>query len=456
MNTEATNREAAVALAEALGNLPLALEQAAAYTEQTGLSLSDYLELFRERRAAYAPPASPSADYPVALAVTFDIAFSRILEESPAATDLLTLCAFLAPDDVPLEIFKEVSTKEGAEAVQLPEALTSAAADPEALSAAAATLQAYALAKVRGGSFLSTHRLTQAIARDRLGDDERKRWAEAAVTLMREAFSFDPADTQTWPPSVRLLQHALTASEHARALGVAGEPASVLLNKVGESLLNNAEMAEAKAAFEKSAELCEKLFGPAHPELAERFNNIGETLRRQGNLDKAAEYLKRALSIDEAALGPNHPDVAIELNNLGNLLHERSDFAEAREHFERALAITEAAYNAPHSQAAMILNNIGAILYTQDDLKGACAFYERALRIDEEVYGSDHPEVAIDLNNLGNALGKLGDVEAARQHLERALRILREHLGDRHPWMLQVKQNLEKLDVRPASSPPFE
>jgi hypothetical protein len=174
MSTEATNRKAAVALAEALGNLPLALEQAAAYTEHTGISLADYLSLFRERAAEYAPPASPSADYPAALATTFEITFARLREESPASADLLTLCAFLAPDDVPLEIFKEMSAKEEVkeeqtETIQLPDALA-AAANPEALAAAAATLQTYALAKVRGGSFLSMHRLTQAIARDRLGD----------------------------------------------------------------------------------------------------------------------------------------------------------------------------------------------------------------------------------------------------------------------------------------------
>src|SRR5215213_3476083 len=136
MSTEATNREAAVALAEALGNLPLALEQAAAYTAQTGLSLAEYLALFRERAARYTPPASPSAVYPEALVVTFEIAFARLREDSPAAADLLNLCAFLAPDDVPLEIFKEAAAKTGAEATPA-----------EALASAAATLQTYALAK---------------------------------------------------------------------------------------------------------------------------------------------------------------------------------------------------------------------------------------------------------------------------------------------------------------------
>jgi Tfp pilus assembly protein PilF len=445
-------REAAVALAEALGNLPLALEQAAAYTEQTGLSLADYLSLFRERAAAYVPPASPSADYPDALAITFEIAFARIIEESPASADLLTLCAFLAPDDAPLEIFKEAAAKEGDEAVPLPEELASAAATPEALGAAAATLQTYALAKVRGGSFLSMHRLTQAIARDRLGDDEKNQWAEAAVTLMRVVFPFNESDTRTWPLSARLLQHALTAVEHARTLCVGGELTALLLNNVGVYLLNNAELAEAKAAFERSIELCEEMFGSTHPEVAVRLNNIGHTLIEQGNLIEAAEYLNRALAIDEAALGPDHPKVAIRLNNIGNLLYERRAYAEAREHFERSLVILEKIYGRTHAHVASALNNIGGTLYGQDDLKGAYTYYERALPIHEEVYGPDHPQVAIDLNNLGTTLFKLGDTEAARQHLERALRILLEHLGEKHPLTLNAKHNLEELDKLAAGS----
>lgn len=431
MSTDATYRNTAVALAEALGGLPLALEQAAAYVEREGVSLAAYLELFRERAAVYVPPASPSDDYPPALAVTFELAFARIREKSPASANLLTLCAFLAPDEVPLEIFGE-----GIGAGIVPDA-----------PAAAEKLQAYALSKVRGGSFLRTHRLTQAAARDRLGVYEKRQWAEAAVRLMRDAFPFELEDTRTWPPSARLLQHALAAAGHAGALGVADEPSMLLLNYVGLYLCADAEMVDAKAALDKSVALGEKLFGPSAPELALLLNNIGETLRRQGSLDEAAQYLKRALAIDEAALGPNHPGVAVSLNNIGNLLDEREIYGEARVYYERALSVAEAAYGAAHPQVAAILNNIGMTLHSQDDVKGSRAYYERALLIDEEVYGPDHPNVAIDLNNLGSALGELGHTEAAHQHLERALRISLQHWGEKHPFTLAVRENLDSLSA---------
>ena len=44
-------QQAAGELAEELGGLPLALEQAAAYMHATGRGIASYLELFRKRRA---------------------------------------------------------------------------------------------------------------------------------------------------------------------------------------------------------------------------------------------------------------------------------------------------------------------------------------------------------------------------------------------------------------------
>ena len=42
-----------------LGGLPLALEQAAAYTEATGMTLAGYLSLFRGRTPDLLPAARP-------------------------------------------------------------------------------------------------------------------------------------------------------------------------------------------------------------------------------------------------------------------------------------------------------------------------------------------------------------------------------------------------------------
>ena len=443
MEKENTQQEraAAAALAEALGNLPLALEQAAAYATRAGLSLADYLGLFRASRPEVEARATGSEEYPPALATTFDISFTRLQTESPAAAELLTLCAFLAPDEVPLEILKDG-------AGHLPPALAAAAADPEALAALAATLQTYALAKVRGGSFLTLHHFVQAAARDRLSEDDRKTWAGTAVHLMNAAFPYEDDDPQTWEESSRLLQHALRAAAHARELHVSERATADLLNLVGLYLLNKAELVESKAALEQALELNKATSVSKNHRVAVCLNNLGRVLQEQGHLKESQSYLEQALAINEDVFGPDDPEVAINLNNLGEVLRLQGDLENAKERLGRALAIDEASLSPDNPRIAIRLNNLGAVLQALGNLDEARSSYERALAIDEAAYGRDHPNIGIRLNNLGTIFQKKGDLDGARANFERALQILRVMLGEKHPWTLVVKENLRQVVFR--------
>jgi len=66
------------ALAESLGDLPLALEQAGAYIEVTGISIADYLKFFQSYRKELLRRGKPSADYPDSVATTWEISFQKV------------------------------------------------------------------------------------------------------------------------------------------------------------------------------------------------------------------------------------------------------------------------------------------------------------------------------------------------------------------------------------------
>src|SRR5205085_3479919 len=91
-------------LAEALGCLPLALEQASAYMETSGSTMSHYLRLFKERQRDILQRGKPSTAYPNTVATTWSLSFQNVERDNPAAAELLRLCAFFAPDDIPLKI----------------------------------------------------------------------------------------------------------------------------------------------------------------------------------------------------------------------------------------------------------------------------------------------------------------------------------------------------------------
>ena len=91
-------------LAEALGDLPLAVAQAAGLLADTGMSASEYLEVLAEHAAQITAEGTPF-DYPVSLAAAVRLSHTRLDEEDPAAGQLLRLCAFLAPEPIPLDLF---------------------------------------------------------------------------------------------------------------------------------------------------------------------------------------------------------------------------------------------------------------------------------------------------------------------------------------------------------------
>jgi len=354
--TGRADEEAADALAEALGDLPLALEQAGAYVEASGGTLSGYLRLFRRRHRELLSRGRPSTDYPDTVATTWVLSFQQVQQASPAGADLLNLCAFLAPDDIPQDLLSE-----GAQ--HLPQPLAEAVADPLTFDEAVAALRRYSLVGV-GGDALSVHRLVQAVACDRLAEEARRTWAEAAVNLVNSAFPFDSDDVRTWPECSRLLPHALVVAGHAEALGVALEATGRLLNQVGLYLGARAEFVEAKVAFERSLVVEEAAFGSDHPEVAAVVNNLGGVLKDLGDLEGAQAAYERALAIDEAVFGPGHPEVATVVNNLGRVLQDLGDLKGARAAFERSLVIDEAAFGSNHPNVAVSVNNLGGYCMT--------------------------------------------------------------------------------------------
>ena len=350
--TEQTDADAADELAEELGDLPLALEQAGAYIEQRQKTLAEYLALYRQHHQAVLEKAKPSTDYPDTVATTWLISFQQIEQDAPQAANLLNLLAFFAPDDIPIETFQTSKIWKN---------LAGLAQDAQELDDAIAALRRYSFVERQGG-MLAVHRLVQAVTRDRLSDDARRAWAEAAAQLVAEAFPSRVSDNvEAWPVCARLLPHALAASEHAESLVAAPEATGQLLNQAAIYLWGRAAYAQAQAAFERALRMAEAAFGPEHPEVATAVNNLGNVLQDLGDLPGARACYERALRIDEAAYGPEHPNVATDVNNLGSVLQDLGDLPGARAAFERALRILRRFLGEEHPKTVIVRNNLAAL-----------------------------------------------------------------------------------------------
>jgi len=425
---------AARKLAQALGDLPLALEQAGALISEARISFAEYLRRYEAYWAELLAAKRPGGDYPDAIAMAWELSFREIESANPSAIRLLNLLAFLSSDGVARQILVDSFQ-------HLPEDLSMTVADHLALERAIGTLTQYSMidvhtdeeAPIDRRQILTLHRLVAALARDRLNEDERRQWAGAAARVVAHAFLFDSADPFSWPKAATLLPHALAAATHAQATGVPVEITCGLLDQAGRYLNRFARYDQAKDLLDRALAISRRAYGDESPKVSAIANNLGRVLSRLGQQDLAQRHFEWALAIDRNAYGETDPHAATVMNNYAMVLHASGRLESAREHFESALWIFESHYGGAHPKVAALLNNLGYIHQAAGDHQSAHDLFHRALTIAQGTLGEAHPTVGAILHNLGRSLAALGHPLMARDALERALGIDRKAYGDAHP-----------------------
>jgi tetratricopeptide (TPR) repeat protein/DNA-binding XRE family transcriptional regulator len=421
--TGQSDSNAAQAIADTVGNLPLALEQAAAYlVENPPRTLAGYAELLRTRMAELLRDGGPNDHLPVA--TTWDLSFRRIEQSRPPAADLLRLCAFMAGDDIPISLLQ--SARE-----ELPRPLSEALADEIEWDHTLAALRSYSLVEVQGDG-VRVHQLVQWAIRESLSAEQERRWEAATIRFLAEGFPSAWKRPGTWPLCARLLPHSEAVIGRLGAAGLEREAMSLLMTRVASYLFQRGAYSLARPLNERALAIREMVLGPDHPGTADSLNAMAVILAQQGEPAAAQPFYERALAIREKELGPEHPDTAAVLLNLAYLLGQQGELAAARPLSERALAISEKVLGPEHPTTATSLRMLALLLYDQGEQAAAWSLFERALAIRERVLGPDHPDTASSLNNLANLLRDRGDFAAARPLYERALAIREKMLGPEH------------------------
>jgi tetratricopeptide (TPR) repeat protein len=424
------------AIAELLGDLPLALEEAAAYVEETRVGLDEYLQLARDRFDDLLGLGHPTGEEH-RVATTWSVSLDRIREEAPAAEALLELCAFLASDDIPRDLPPR-------DADRLPPPLAHAVNDPLAYNEAVRVLGRYSLMRVGRGA-LGVHPMVQAVVRARIPSTAGRRWAEVAVELLRDRLPEQSWEVAAWPVCQRLLPHVLAAVEHAERREVAGEAAGWLLNRVAAYLEARGQPLQARRVAQQALVITQAVLGPDALAVGEQHDTLGRILRRLGDLDGARDQVEQALAIYEQHVGPWHEDIATLRGTLAQVLLGLGELAEAEEQLKKALEITAATLGPGHPKAVGIHNELARLLWANRDLVGAKLQLRQALAVTETNYGLNHPDVAIFHSNLASVLEHEGDLEGARTEMQRALDIFVTFLPRDHPDVGTARTKLGRV-----------
>jgi len=399
--------EVARELVQVMAGLPLALDQAGAFIEETRCSLSDYLLLFQTRQADLLQRRGRLAtDHPDSVGATFSLSFEKIQQANPTAAELLHLCAFLDPDGIQEEIFTEGIS-------ELSPTLQSIAADPIKLNETIGDLLTYSLVRRTSDHTLTVHRLVQAVLQDMLAEAERRSWAERAVLLVNAVFPH--AEHEIWPQCERLLPQALTAIQVIERYQVIGKEAGRLLHETAFYLRDRGRYTEAEPLYQRAIRIREQLLGPEHPDVATSLYGLANLYLDQGRYAEAEPLYQRAIRIREQFLGPQHPDMAYPLTNLANLYREQGRYAEAESLYQRALHIREQALGPQHLETARTMQELAQFREAQGYDEEAMTLYARALTIREQALGAHNPKTTETRKHLIALLHTVGQFEEAAQ-----------------------------------------
>jgi len=428
--------EQARAISREIDGLPLSLDIAGAFIKETSTTLDEYLELYRTEGRALRQERDPNASYEHSVATVFALAFRQVAtpdsddEESAviarAAADVLRLCAFLAPNAIPLElIFSKTS--------DLGEYLQQALSNRIWWKKSIARTMRYALLDINiQGQTYDMHREAQSVMRDELDDESQQLWAKRALQSLVEAFP-DFSDFAQWGECDLVLPHAQICLEQVDKLSIESETVAELKAQTGAHLYNRARYEEAEPLFKQALEFRMKLFGSEHPDVISSINNLATSYYSQHRYEEAEPLFKQALELRMKLFGSEHPDVAIGINNLAALYRAQKRYEEAEPLLKQNLEIRMKLFGSEHPKVAMSMDNLAMLYRAQEHYEEAEPLFKQALKLWKKFHGLEHPDVAISMNNLATLYYLQGRYEEAETLFKQALAMAEKTLGATHP-----------------------
>jgi tetratricopeptide (TPR) repeat protein len=419
-------------ITQLLGGLPLALDQAGAYIIETKCSLPHYAHLFKQQKAVLLQRrGTVPSNHPQSVMTTFTLAFEHVQQKNEATIELLKLCAYLAPDAIPLEVFAEG-------AAHLGMVLESMAQNALLLDNALETLQAYSLIRRdEENRTITIHRLVQSVLQETI--TEIQEWKGRVIVALDSVFPY--VDYKTWDQCSRLVPHAALYIYYEDARDEINVALASLLYKTARYFLERAQYKEVETFFRRALEIQERILGTEHVDVARTLNNLAIFFDTQGKHEQALPLYKRALSIQEHLLGAQSLDVATTINNLATLYHEQEEYEQAQSLYQRALAIRKPVLPSDHPHIVQIINNLAALYHQRGKYDQAEILYLRIQAIDHTLEPND-PSRAATLDNLAELYKIQGKYIQAETLYLQALAI-REH--NAHPDAILTLNNLAEL-----------
>ena len=425
---------AAAELSVELGGLPLALEQAAAYAQASGDSLTRYLASFRQRRADLLARGEPTG-YRKTVAMTWALAFERLQESDPGAAGLLRLLACCAPEAVPLRLLLQprdgLAGQLGQEVAPV---LVPLLEDRLAVADAVAALRQYSLASSPSEGLVSVHRLVQAVTLDQMPGRLAGEWRQAVAAVIEAAIPDDPEEPGSWPGYALLLPHAqaaLTADSDGMVL-------------ITEYLGYSGSYAAARDLYQRVLKERVQVLGAQHPETLATRASIAKWTGLAGDPAGARDQYAALLPVIARVLGPEHPDTLATRASLADWTGLAGDVAGACDQYAALLPVIERVQGTEHPETLAARADLAYMTGWAGDAAGARDQYAALLPVIERVLGPEYPDTLPTRASLADWTGWAGDAAGARDQYAALLPVIERVLGPEYAVTLNARDQLAR------------
>ena len=340
--TNSDDREAADALAERLGDLPLAIAQAAATARNKDLSLARYLKRLESHRKEHVIRPVPGGDYTDDVATALRMAVEDTVNSMKNGTKemarrQLGALALLAESGVPTRWLDPTKEQSGDQQNEGAEHST----DEEAHDALTELINRSIVQQTADdGTMTMLHRLQAQVLRESWTETESVQAAQAAAALLgRVNISAIPRnDTKSRRrETLDLIEQlrAITTQDYSGSL-FAFIQVRIRLNEAFRHAHDLGFPFEA-LTLNKAVDIIGELLGPDHRDSFTSRNNLAGAYRAAGRLTEAITLYEQVLPDSIRVLGEDHPNTLNSRNNLACAYAAAGRITEAITQFEQVL-----------------------------------------------------------------------------------------------------------------------
>ena len=445
--TKSDDHDTANALAERLGDLPLAIAQAAATARHKDLSLAQYLKRLKSRGEELVIRPIPGDEYTDDVATVLRMAVEAAVDSMKNGTKQMArrqlgALALLAESGVPTRWLDP--TVEQLNDDESPD--TQRDTDEDAHDALTELIHRSIVQQTaRDRSKTTIHRLQAQVLRESWTNNEHDEAHAAATELLGSV------NISKYPRND-------TKARRQEALDLVGQLRSIGTQEHSRTLFEYPQITESLShAFSHAIDLglpyealtlsvavdaLEVLLGPDHPDALASRNNLAGAYESVGRLTEATALYEQVLADSIRVLGEDHPNTLASRNNLAHAYHAGGRFTEAIALYEQVLADSIRVLGKDHPNTLTSRDNLAGACKSEGRLAEATALYEQVLPDRSRVLGEDHPDTLASRNNLAGAYREGGRLIEAIALFERVLADSIRILGKEHPDTLASRNNL--------------